>query len=236
MSFSQSAVRARTHRLINSRFPAIGVFDAYVEDEDELRIAFELEQATNPRLNMTMGALSFLPQDSILTGPTAHQGMAAFIHVDDNGSRFNDGRLGAWYGALSLETAIAETLYHNDRRLRASEHGFPNRIQLRELIVDIECPLLDIRGAQSTRPELYHSSDYSQSQAFANSVRWPLRAPEKNLGEDGLIFDSVRHKGGENLCIFRPQALTLPILQGGHYQYEWDVSGAVETMKLVGLA
>jgi RES domain-containing protein len=232
MSFTQSAIDARTHRLINSRYPTIGVFDEFADNERELRIAFELEQATNPRLNHTMGALSFLPEGSLLEGPTASLGMAAFIHADDNGSRFNDGKLGAWYAALDSETAIAETLYHNDRRLRASADGFPNRIQLRELIVIINSRLLDIRGAQNTHPDLYHIDNYRASQSFANSVRWPLQDP----GEDGIVFDSLRNKGGQNICMFRPQALPLPILQGDHYQYEWDVSGKVETMKLIGLS
>lgn len=229
MALARCAVRARTHRLINSRFPTIGVFDEFVDSEEELRIALELEQATNPRLNHTLGALSFLPENSLLTGATASMGMSAFIHVNNQGSRFNDARLGAWYGALDIDTAIAETLYHNDRRLRASENGFPNRIQLSELIVNLDNELVDLRGKQDERPDLFLPDNYTASQAFSNEVRWPMN----DSGEDGLIFDSVRNRGGENICIFRPQALSLPILQGDHYQYEWNVAGEVSTVKLV---
>ena len=231
MTLPMRAIRAQTHRLINSRFPTIGVFDEFVDDEEELRIAFELEQATNPRLHATIGALSLLPEGSILTGHSASIGMAAFIHVGADGSRFNDGRLGAWYCALNIKTAIAETLYHNERRLRASETGFPNRIQLRELIVKIDSELLDLRGAQDSHSDIYDPNDYHASQAFANDIRWPFHDP----GIDGIIFDSVRRENGENICLFRPQAMPLPIMQGSHYQYEWNQKGDVTIAKLEGV-
>jgi len=229
--YIKSTVKAKTHRLINSRYPTIGVFDEYADSEEELRIAFELKQATNPRLTPALGALSYLPEDALLTGPTASIGMAAFIHTHETGARFNDGRLGAWYAALNIETAIAETLYHNERRLRASENGFPNRIQLRELIVNIYTELVDLRDSEETKPELFDLDDYAASQTYANSIRWPF----SEANEDGLIFNSIRHVTGQNICIFRPQALPLPILQGDHYQYEWNVAGKVTVVKMIGI-
>ena len=51
-------------------------------------------------------------------------------------------------------------------------------------------------------------------------------------GLDGLIYDSVRRKEGQNVCIFRPGALPLPIVQGAHYEYAWDAGGALTILAL----
>lgn len=222
---------SRTHRLINSRFPTTGVFDDIAEDEDELRVAFQLEEMTNGRL-LGMARLELMPPGSLAAGPTASLANAAFLHASETGGRFNGPDLGAWYCATEIETAIEETLHHNDHRLRASAGGFPNRIQLRELVVNLDLDLADLRGLQSERPELYDPDDYRGSQAFADSVRWPGQPDAL----DGLIYDSVRREGGVNACVFRPGALPLPIVQGGHYEYVWDAKGHVEVIMLTGVA
>ena len=225
MSFQRSRVQARTHRLIASRFPTVGVFDDIAANEEELRVAFLLEDLTNVRSHARLEAL---PEGGIATGPTASLAIAAFLHCAPEGGRFSDGDLGAWYAATDLQTAIAETLYHHERRLRASAAGFPARIQMRELIVRLDADLLDLRGAQASHPELYAAADYDRSQAFARERRWPYAEP----GEDGFVFDSVRRDGGVNVVIFRPAALPLPIGQGAHYEYVWDASGDLTVLKL----
>lgn len=213
-------ITSRTARLISSRFPTIGVFDDIASSENDLRAAFALEAMTNGRLQ-PLERLRAIPNGEVVSGPTANIAMAAFIHCCDTGSRFNDGRLGAWYASTDTDTAIAETIYHNERRLRASAGGFPNRIQMRELVSSIDIDLLDLRGLAPKHPELYHPTDYSASQAFGVKRRWPFAEPPV----DGLVYDSVRRTGGINVCIFRPTTLALPIDQGNHYDYVWDAKG-----------
>jgi RES domain len=157
--------------------------------------------------------------------------MAAFLHADEAGGRFTDGRLGAWYASFELATALAETLYHHTRRLRLSAGGFPNRIQMRELIATIDCELVDVRGAQATMPEFYHGADYSASQAFGSSLRFRKTDPAEN----GIVFDSVRRSGGTNLCIFWPSKVPLPIIQGGHFEYQWNANGDVSVAQLTNV-
>lgn len=225
-----SRLISRVHRLINSRFPTVGVFDDIAATEDELRVAFQLEEMTNGRLR-GIERLARLPGGSLATGPTASLVNAAFLHASPTGGRFNGPDLGAWYGSAEIETAIEETLHHNDRRLRASAGGFPNRIQLRELIVELDLQAPDLRGLREVRPELYHPDDYSASQAFATRLRWP----NDLQGADGLIYDSVRRKGGVNFCLFRPGAVPLPVIQGDHYEYVWDGKGQVEVVRISGV-
>ncbi len=224
-------IREKTHRLIASRHPTVGVFDDIAATPDDLRDAFILESLTNDRLAAAAGRIVNLPVTEIIAGGQgsgASLVMAAFLHADEAGGRFTDGRLGAWYAALSVDTSIRETLYHNTRRLRMSAGGFPNRIQMRELIANIDTELVDIRGQQAERPELYHPEDYAQSQAFAAGLRWPKSPPAAN----GIVFDSVRHAGGTNVCIFWPSKVPLPVVQGDHYEYCWDAGGTPAVAKL----
>ncbi|QEW06311.1 RES family NAD+ phosphorylase [Nitrincola iocasae] len=41
----------------------------------------------------------------------------------------------------------------------------------------------------------------------------------------GMVFNSVRHQGGECVALFTPRATSIPV-QGGHYRYVW--SGAAQ--------
>lgn len=222
-AFNRVDIDQDVHRVVASRHPTIGVFDELVDDDDEIRQLFELEMMTNPRLNTASKRLTRIPKGEIVTGDSAHQVMAAFVHCHDDGGRFNDGGLGAWYASFEVETALAEAEHHLNSRLGMSEGGFPQRVELRQLITTVKEPLLDLRGAQTTNPELYDAEDYSASQNFANSIRWPF----VKHGEAGLCFDSVRAPGGVNVCVFKPSAIGRPVVQGNHYAYEWDLKGQI---------
>jgi hypothetical protein len=223
----------KTHRLIASRFPTVGVFDDLTSDAEDLRAAFILESLTNDRL--TVKRLGLLPDSEIISGPSGSGAsivMAAFLHADEAGGRFSDGRLGAWYASFEMETAIAETVYHSTRRLRLSAGGFPNRIQMRELIITADCEMVDVRGMKKSKPELYRDTDYSASQALAAQLRF--RTSE--LPENGIVFDSVRRASGTNICIFWPSKVPQPVRQGGHFEYQWDAKGDVSVAKLTAVA
>ena len=219
----------KIHRIINSRWPTIGLFDDLVDDEDELRMLFNLEMVTNGRLNAAISRLAAIPKGEVVTGTGAHLVMAAFVHCHDQGGRFNDGRLGAWYGATDVECAIKETCYHLTKRLSLSQGGFPQQMQMRELITTINQPIVDIQDKQQY-PDYYLSDDYQQSQAFGNSIRWPYNNTDNS--QVGICYSSVRDSNGTNVCIFKPNVIDRPITQGAHYQYQWDERGKLYVSKL----
>lgn len=224
----RSPFHQRTHRLIARRFPTVGVFDDLTRDPDDLRAAFLLESITNDRMSLPMQRLARLSDDEIVTGPGTTLVMAAFLHADPAGGRFTNGDLGAWYASCATETAIAETVYHSDRRLRLSDGGFPASIQMRELLATVDAELIDLRGLQDTRPDLYDRVDVRAAQAFGVSLRWPKDGP----GETGIVYDSVRRSGDTNVCIFRPSRVRLPVRQADHYEYRWDGQGDVSVFRL----
>jgi len=225
---ARAPVRETTHRLIASRYPPVGVFDDLTADKEELAMAYLLESVTNDRVAILARRLPLLPESEIVQGVGATMIMAAFLHADEIGGRFTDGRLGAWYAALEVETAIAETVHHSTRRLRLSDGGFPSNIQMRQLVANIDCSLIDIRGQQEAHAELYEADDYSKSRAFGIGLRWP----PSGSGENGVVYDSVRRAGGTNVCVYRPSLIQLPVTQADHYEYRWDASGAVTVLKL----
>src|SRR5690606_23599626 len=111
--------------------------------------AFVLEALTNDRVTRAAARLARLTDDDLVQGPGATFVMAAFLHSDDVGGRFTDHRLGAWYASFDVTTAIAETLYHHERRLKLSDGVFPVTIQMRELKTHIDGLHVDLRGLMS---------------------------------------------------------------------------------------
>ena len=53
----------------------------------------------------------------------------------------------------------------------------------------------------------------------------------RRAGSDGILYDSVRRAGGENVVIFKPRLL-LPVTQGDHFSYSWDVAGRPHVFRL----
>lgn len=204
-----------THRLIASSYPTKSPFD-YMPDAEAAAVAMVLEGASNERLTDVTGRLARIPDADRVSGvPTAHQAMAAFLHVAPAGGRFNDGTLGAWYAALDVDTAIDETLYHHTRRFQASTAGFPRGgLVMRDLVSRPAADLVDVRGVNDAA--LYDPADYTAGQQLAARLR--------REGRDGLWYESVRRHGGENVVIFKPR-LVVPITQGDHYRYTWRDDG-----------
>jgi len=67
---------------------------------------------------------------------------------------------------------------------------------------------LDIRGLQTSRPDIYAPADYTASQALGEQVR--------ASGRSGIVYDSVRHVGGTNVAVHRPRHVT-EVTQAAHY-------------------
>jgi hypothetical protein len=202
----------RTHRLIASRYPSVGILDR-VASPDDLDAIFELEGWTNDRISAELGLLMRVAREEWVVGePMATVVMAAFCHPRPGGGRFNDESRGAWYAGFTLATAHAEVAYHRGREL--VEVGVTDaRLELREYIADFTGEFVDIRGAGRTRAAIYHPDRYSASQAFARE----LLAERAN----GIVYDSVRHRGGTCLVAFRP-TLVRNVRVAGHFEYRWS--------------
>lgn len=220
MKTSYVSVEFRTHRLIPSRFPPVSVFD-WVETKEELEALFELESLTNERLRNECGTLSLVSKKDWVIGEGTTPIMAAFTHPGY--SRFSDGTYGVYYAGDSLQTAIAETKFHRERFMQASQEN-PCLIQMREYLTNVKEKLMDMHHEEYRDVLNPDPNSYPISQAFAREQRI------KN--EYGFIYPSVRNQQGKCIVIFRPTALTIPV-QGCHLDYEWDGHSIVSVCKSV---
>jgi RES domain len=204
---TQHTVWRPSHRLVPSRFPPVGLFD-HVADAKDLEAVYALEAMTNDRLREEAGDLHLVPVKDRITGPGSTPIMAAFTHLNAEGSRFSDGSYGVYYCARTLDTALAEVRYHQERFLRRTGEG-PIRLELRLYLSNLDAKLIDVRK----RPECHIPDDYAPGQRLGRVWR--------EAGKDGVLYRSVRHEGGLCAAVFRPPALGACI-QSTHYAFHFD--------------
>jgi hypothetical protein len=192
-------------------YPSKGLFDR-VADPPDIDNLIEAEAETNPRVRQQLGELSLLPPSERLRGPGSTPIMAAFTHLNPNGSRFSDGTYGVFYAARALHTAIQETKYHRERFLKETQRA-PMHLHLRIYATLLNAPLHDIRGMRAAMPKMYDPASYRESSKFGVQVRAE--------GSAGIVYDSVRDPGGQCAGIFRPRALSR-CREIGHLLYQWD--------------
>ncbi|MBK6485976.1 MAG: RES family NAD+ phosphorylase [Gemmatimonadetes bacterium] len=198
-------------RIVPSRYPPIDLFER-VADPADFESVFAIEALTNARLREEVGELSLVPARDRVSGPGASWVMATFTHVAPPGGRFSTGNFGAYYCARTLETAVAETRYHREAFLRATQQG-ALELSMRVIHATLDADLHDLRGLALQHPEFYSPTEYAASQALAGRLRV--------AGAWGIAWDSVRQPGGECAAVLRPPALASP-RQAQHLTYLWD--------------
>ncbi len=214
------------HRLIASRYPTVGLYDEIARPED-LDVVFAIEALTNPRVRQDLGALSLVPPADRVSGPGATLVMAAFTHLNPEGSRFSDGSYGVYYAADTLNTAVAEVSHHRARFLvRTAEPEID--VDLRWIQADLCQPAHDLRAAawpttatgagtsaqrSASLSAIYHPEHYAAGQALGRALR--------AAGSPALAYDSVRLAGGQCVAVFVPRALA-NARPAGHLSLHWD--------------
>ena len=210
-----------SHRLIPSQYPPIGLFDSVATAAD-IEAVMELAGWTNDRL--VPERLGRLPKEDWVHGrANASVVMAAFMHVSPTGSRFNGPDLGAWYAAADIRTAAAEVGHHLRREAVASRRREMRRTY-RAYSARLDGDYLDIRHLRAERQDLYAPDSYAASQRFGEAVRAG--------GGDGILFESVRLTGGQNVAAYRPRKV-LDVTQADHFEIVVQAAGRfVDVRKL----
>ena len=200
-----------SYRLIPSRYPTVGLYDR-VADPTDLDVVFAIEALTNPRIRDEIGQLQLVPADERVSGAGSTMVMAAFTHLNPEGSRFSDGSYGVYYAAHALETAIAEVSHH--RALFLSRTAEPAiDVDLRVITASVNAELHDLRDLGKRGAALLDPNQYATPQALGRQLR--------AAGSWGVLFPSVRHAGGFCIGVFRPKALR-NARSGAHLALHWD--------------
>ena len=199
------------YRLVPSLYPSKGLFDR-IADPIDIDNLIDVEAETNPRVRQQLGELSMLPPEERLRGPGSTPIMAAFTHLNPNGSRFSDGTYGVYYAGRSLPTAIRETKYHRERFLSETKRG-PLHLHMRIYAAHLSAQLHDIRGMKAQLPKVYDPASYAVSSPFGAKLRAE--------GSSGIAYESVRDPGGQCAAVFKPRALS-HCRETGHLLFHWD--------------
>ena len=150
-----------SYRLIPSRYPTVALYDA-IADPADLEVVFAIEALTNPRIREELGELERVPREERVAGAGSTPIMAAFTHLNPEGSRFSDGSYGVYYAAHALETAIAEVGHHRAVFLaRTAEPALD--IDLRLISANLDAELHDLRHLGAAGAELFDPDHYASA-------------------------------------------------------------------------
>lgn len=199
----------RTVRIIRTIYPPIDLFEDIADPADWEALA-SAEAKFNPRIRDSIGDLSKVPVARRVTGPGASWVMAPFVHCSPRRlGRFSDGTFGLYYAGDRTEVAIAETIHHHARFMRATKEAPGWTSQFRELIGSINADLDDVTG----HADLLDLDDYGPSQIFGAECR--------AAGSNGITWPSVRYTGGYCIAVFWPDVVPIPT-HGAHFAYHWN--------------
>lgn len=187
------------------------VLTRIADDDDHLQTLFDLDHATNDRLRAENDLLPGIGIGELVFG-IAHYRIvnAAFTHAHPLGSRFNGPDRGAWYAGFALATAQAEVAWHKAVEL-AEIDWFKESLTYDDYVADFGGPFHDLRG-QTDHAACLDPDSYLAAQELAADLL--------NLGSAGIVYPSVRHRGGTCLACFRP-ALVGNVRKGATYRLTW---------------
>ena len=200
-----------SYRLIASRYPTVSLYDG-IADPADLEVVFAIEALTNPRIRDQLGQLQLVPPEERVSGAGSTPIMAAFTHLNPEGSRFSDGSYGVYYAAQDLDTAVAEVSHHRALFLsRTAEAAID--IDLRLITATLDAPLHDLRRLRGSAAAVYDPVNYGPGQTLGRALR--------EAGSWGVLYHSVRHRGGLCAGLFRPRALKAA-RAAAHICLHWD--------------
>jgi RES domain-containing protein len=200
--------RDRTHRLIPYRYSDRGqpILNRLAKDDDDLLSDLtELEGATNDRLLGESGRLPGVSTIELVSGfRLAHIVNATFAHANPLGGRFNRTGRGAWYASFEMQTAQTEVAFHRAAELKEVGWNYEEVSPYIDYLADFRHEFHDLRGDRDF-------ADCLDPDSYTSSQTLGLRL--LTHGAAGIVWPSVRHKGGTCIVCFRPP-LVLNVQEG----------------------
>lgn len=188
----------------------------------DIDAVMEVVRLTGIDADRVVGTLAHVPVGDRPTGPGAGWALLAFTQPA-RPSRFTDGRRGVWYAGYTMQTAIAETSFHDERLLRA--FGEPPQARPKQVLrASLTGMMIDVRSLKTAQPSQYaqlHDPDpsrYGAPQRFGQD--------RYDAGDDGIIYDSVRDQHpiqGTCVAVLRPRAVRNP-RRVATVTYHWNGS------------
>lgn len=213
----------RTIRLVSSARLRAPVLAPLADNPEELALLAELEGATSGRLISEHRGFGNVSPDELVYGvPHAKFINASFAYAKPREpNRFNPANRGAWYSALTRETCIAEVGYHLSKAL--SDAGdFNAVVDYTELLASMSGLFVDLRRSTDHRAL---DPDPAVGYPAGNGIAAWTRAE----GHNGIIYPSVRHRGGTCVVALWPnvvqsvtQGSIIRLIWSGSSVYNWE--------------
>ncbi|WNW10366.1 RES family NAD+ phosphorylase [Pseudomonas sp. DTU_2021_1001937_2_SI_NGA_ILE_001] len=215
----------KAHRLVNSRFPPIDLFDD-VADAAEFATLHEIQALTNPRLQNEIGRLELIALPEIPFGIVGcSYAVAPFTHVNPAGSRFSDGSIGVLYLADTVDTALAEVRYHQDRYWSNVPGLSYERFVFRSLVCHFSnqgCRDAAVRGLDDP---IHDPDDYTAARRLGRDAH--------DHACPGLRYRSVRAPGSLCWALMTPRHVR-SVIQSAHFEMIW--SGRITSVNRISNA
>ncbi|WP_119388097.1 RES family NAD+ phosphorylase [Taklimakanibacter lacteus] len=207
----------RTVRLVSSARLREAVLTPLADTPDELALLAEIEGATSGRLIAQERGLGTLTADELVHGvPHARFINASFAYAKPRQPmRFSPANRGAWYAALAVETCIAEVGYHLTRALDDAG-DYDAIVEYGEMLASMSGLFVDLRSVPD-HPSL--AADTAIGYPAGNAIAAMARAE----GHNGIIYPSVRQKGGTCIAALWPNVVQ-SVVQGSMYRLTWSGS------------
>jgi RES domain-containing protein len=175
----------------------------------------EIEGATSGRLLAERhGTAKIKAQEFVAIPAHAKFINAAFAYWRPRElNRFNGPGRGAWYAALDVQTSLEEVAYHMVRELERA-NDFNAVVEYVEMFASFAGEFLDLRTAKPT--PLCLNPDPSVGYPEGNRLAELVRA----AGHNGIVYPSVRHRGGTCIVALSPHAVQ-SVAQGRIWRLKW---------------
>jgi RES domain-containing protein len=201
-----------THRLIPAQYAdgGVSVLSRLTDDEEMLEGIFELDNATNDRLLAESRLSPGVDARELVFGIPSYRIInAAFCHPSPGGSRFNSPDRGAWYASYELAASQDEVAYHRQLWLEETAWEEEDAAEYVDYLADFRVEFHDLRESKEHAACLSPTS-YAASRALAAQLL--------ELGSAGIVYPSVRHRGGTCIACFRP-VLVMHVRKGYLYTF-----------------
>ncbi len=208
--------RRDTHRLIPAQFADGGasVLTRLTDDDEILDGIFELDNATNDRLLAESRLAPGVDERELVFGIPSYRIInAAFCHPSPAGSRFNSPDRGAWYASFELETSQDEVAYHRQLWLKETAWDEEDTADYADYLADFRAEFYNLRGSDDQAKQ--HADSLSPTSYAASRA---LAAQLLELGSAGIVYPSVRRRGGTCIACFRPVLVT-NVRKGGTFTF-----------------
>jgi hypothetical protein len=203
--------RFDTHRLLPAKYsPNYDSVLTRIADDEDLQLVFELDNATNGRLQAEENQSPGISQrELVFNVPNYRVINAAFTHANPLGARFSGPERGAWYAAFELATAKAEVIFHKNIEFAEIDWKEREEIGYDDYLADFTAPFHDLREIED---EALSPTSYVRSQQLAVELM--------EIDSLGIVYPSVRREGGTCLACFRP-SIVANVRKSTQYRLVW---------------